>query len=200
VERGDLAAVVRFGYSAITTDRELLVWGGLFGPGGSGSRTQGVRYDPAEQEWRPMARSPLEDRAGHSAVWTGEELIVWGGDRRSDGAAYDPASDSWRAIAAAPLRGRSDHTAIWTGDEMVVWGGATGHRAKDFELLSADGAAYDPETDAWRRIATAPVRSREGHKGTKALWTGDAVLVWTGAGGATSDRTATPGGASRTRR
>src|SRR5215207_8747590 len=77
----------RFGYSAIAADRELLVWGGGFGPGGNGSRTQGVRYDPAEQEWRPMARSPLEDRAGHSAVWTGEELIVWGGDRRPDGAA-----------------------------------------------------------------------------------------------------------------
>jgi hypothetical protein len=177
----------RFGYSAIATDRELIVWGGRSGPGGSGSRAQGVRYDPAQREWRPMARSPLEDRAGHSSVWTGEEMIVWGGDRRSDGAAYDPASDSWRAITAAPLRGRSDHTAIWTGDEMVVWGGATDDGAKDFELLSGDGAAYDPETDAWRRIATAPVRSREGHKGSKAVWTGNVMLVWNGTDGAAYD-------------
>jgi hypothetical protein len=77
-----------------------------------------------------LANAP-ESRAGHTAVWTGSEMIVWGGagqsgDLMNTGGRYDPVMDTWRATNTfnAPI-GRSGHTAVWTGSEMIVWGGAT---------------------------------------------------------------------------
>jgi hypothetical protein len=61
-------------------------------------------------------------------VWTGTEMIVWGGSSGSafhiTGGRYDPATNRWRAtsIASAPT-GRELHAAVWTGREMIVWGG-----------------------------------------------------------------------------
>src|SRR5207253_11784 len=69
-----------------------------------------------------------EARAGHTAVWTGSEMIVWGGRSSggylNTGGKYNPATDSWIATSStnAPT-GREFHTAVWTGSEMIVWGG-----------------------------------------------------------------------------
>ena len=65
---------------------------------------------------------------GHTAVWTGSEMIVWGGDNAlqllNTGGRYNPSTDSWTATshhqrAHCPRL----HTAVWTGSEMIVWGG-----------------------------------------------------------------------------
>lgn len=178
----------RYGYSAVATGEEVIVWGGCCGPGGKGSRAEGMRYDPIENEWRAMADSPLSRRGGHSAAWTGEEMIVWGGLRgRSDGAAYDPERDTWREISEAPLERRSGHAAVWTGEEMIVWGGVPAGAPSENQLVLADGAAYDPNEDAWRRIPKAPIRSREGSEGAQAVWTGAEMLVWNSGEGAAYD-------------
>ncbi len=74
-----------------------------------------------------MAPSPRSD---YAAVWTGSEMIVWGGYDGSSylntGGRYDPDSDSWTPIntVGAPSP-RAGHTAVWTGKEMIVWGGGT---------------------------------------------------------------------------
>ena len=61
----------------------------------------------------------------HTAVWTGSELIVWGGGNGANtGGRYDPAGDSWMPLSNTDAPGpRNAHTAIWTGSEMIVWGG-----------------------------------------------------------------------------
>jgi hypothetical protein len=71
-------------------------------------------------------------RKNNTAVWTGSEMIVWGGYRSgpfgtNSGGRYNPGTDSWAATSTfnAPDR-RLSHTAIWTGSEMVVWGGYGG--------------------------------------------------------------------------
>jgi hypothetical protein len=68
-------------------------------------------------------------RNGHTAVWTGSEMIVWGGQdesftRLNTGGKYDPSLDTWTPTntTSAPT-GREEHTAVWTGNEMIVWGG-----------------------------------------------------------------------------
>jgi hypothetical protein len=67
-------------------------------------------------------------RVNHTAVWTGAEMIVWGGsgsiDNFDSGGRYDPAIDNWRTISTnnAP-NVRPGHTTVWTGTEMIVWGG-----------------------------------------------------------------------------
>ncbi|MGH9036484.1 MAG: hypothetical protein ACRD0O_12040, partial [Acidimicrobiia bacterium] len=86
--------------------------------------------EPAPTGWRRGAPGPLRPRRGHVTVWTGTELVVWGGDPNDEGegAAYDPRAERWRAIAAAPFRARPwpAPVAVWTGFEMLVWGGQPG--------------------------------------------------------------------------
>jgi hypothetical protein len=142
------------------------------GSGGSGS-------------WRVLADSPLAPRTGHVAVWTGHEMIVWGGLARResagpagffdarDGAAYDPKADTWRLISDAPIDGGLGYSAVWTGSEMILWGESTGGRRGN----EATGAAYKPETDSWRLITASPLSPRSGHV---AVWTGQEMVVWGG--------------------
>ena len=47
--------------------------------------------------------TPPAARYLQTAVWTGSEMIVWGGDNAAvifcnDGGRYNPASDSWTAV------------------------------------------------------------------------------------------------------
>ena len=76
---------------------------------------------------RAPSTRPLDD-ADHTAVWTGSEMIVWGGydgiSLLNTGGRYNPSTDSWTATSTtnAPAA-RADHTAVWTGSEMIVWGG-----------------------------------------------------------------------------
>lgn len=145
----------------------------------------GIRLGTLAGTWATVADAPIQGRQGHTAVWTGSEMIVWGGepgpatvdDARTsdgaDGAAYDPISDTWRLLPPAPVKGRLLHSAVWTGREMVVWGG----RALDGSP-SADGAAYDPVTNRWQMLAPAPLVS----SGSQAIvWARDQLIVVDGA-------------------
>ncbi len=114
----------------------------------------GAAYDPSADSWRRLPPAPISSRAP-LAVWTGAELLVWGtavrvDPRPRDGAAYDPATNEWRTIAESPIE-LTDATAVWTGRELIVFGAAL-HGGNFPETPTAIGAAYDPETDRWRRL------------------------------------------------
>lgn len=77
----------------------------------------GAAYDPDLDAWSPLSITNAPDsREFHTAVWTGREMIVWGGRRRngwsdsylSTGGRYVPSTDRWTPIAApsgvAPTR------------------------------------------------------------------------------------------------
>ncbi len=199
----------RLGYTAVGAGRKVIVWGGCCGGGGRGSQAPGVIYDVAHDRWNPLERTAFGNRYFHTAVWTGEEMIVWGGfagspygpgegprQLRADGAAYDPRSESWKVISPAPLAPRKDHVAVWTGEEMIVWGGSRPvlPLRKERERLFYDGAAYDPQSDTWRRLpptrllaATSPVLPSGVEPDLNAVWTGDTMLIWGPNGGASYD-------------
>src|SRR5882724_11166081 len=78
---------------------------------------------------------PPDGRGGHTAVWTGTEMIVWGGNTNAypystpfnSGGRYNPATDSWTTTSTTGAPdARYSHTAIWTGSEMIIWGGSNG--------------------------------------------------------------------------
>jgi len=81
--------------------------------------------------WSPVSTNNLpEERYSASFVWTGSEMVVWGGyhfDPLQNGARYNPTSNTWQAMTnvGAPTA-REYHTAIWTGGEMLIWGGLNG--------------------------------------------------------------------------
>jgi hypothetical protein len=123
--------------------------------------------------------------AGHTAIWTGSRMIVWGGHTSDPGGSYDPDADSWVFInnADAPA-GRVGHSAVWTGSRMIVWGGRGGGGTPPSgprpELNT--GGWYDPVRDSWTATSTtnAPF-ARADHT---AVWTGSTMIVWGGDGGA----------------
>ena len=111
----------------------MIVWGGFNGPFNTGGR-----YDPSTDSWTATSTTNAPaGRARHSAVWTGSEMIVWGGynygtsilNILNTGGRYNPSTDSWRATSTtnAPAA-RESHVAVWTGtgSEMIVWGGSVG--------------------------------------------------------------------------
>jgi hypothetical protein len=143
--------------------------------------------------WTPMAAppAPLVGRSAHTAVWTGSEMLVFGGQnafvgaaRLDTGARYAPATNTWRTMATAGARARARHTAVWTGRVMLVWGG----RPNDSDSA---GEAYNPVTDTWTSLASegAPAARMSGHS---AVWTGTEMIVWGGLS-ATSTRLNTGG-------
>ncbi len=100
----------------------------------------------ATEEWKgtPVG-APWVDR-GQTAIWTGTEMIVWGGTYHyRGGGCYNLATDTWRPISntKAP-RAEYDHIAVWTGTEMIIWVGANN-----------TGGRYDPAMDRWSPISTA---------------------------------------------
>ena len=90
----------------------------------------GGRYNPTTNNWTvtSVTNAPV-GRSYHSAVWTGSEMIVWGGfiggGDTNTGGKYNPGTNSWIATSTtnAPIA-RAAHVAVWTGGEMIVWGGS----------------------------------------------------------------------------
>lgn len=162
------------GESAVWTGHELLL-------------TSNTAYDPATGTWRHLP-GPAWGQGASVVVWTGKQMITWGGgccDQESaDGAAYTPATNSWRALPPSPLLGR--HAAgVWTGTEMIIAGGEGYKQAPDepsFTLQRvhfADAAAYNPSTRSWRKLPSMPVRRGGGYYTVtySAVWDGTEMLV-----------------------
>jgi hypothetical protein len=145
----------------------MIIWGGYQITSPSHANTGG-RYDPSTDSWQPTSTTGdvASPRDKHSAVWTGEEMLVWGGSHLSrdldTGARYDPVSDTWGPSSASngrPPR-RDNHLAVWTGADdqrMIVWGGspptATGGLYCTAECLAPGPATslgfLDHETLQW---------------------------------------------------
>lgn len=144
---------------------------------------------PADGEgighWRSIAPSPLSARSGSASVWTGEEMIVVGGnvgppcppnadcgrplasELRADGAAYNPRTDRWRLIAAAP-EPLTYARAAWTGREVIVidaWAISNGESGHTF--------AYNHRADDWRELEPPPDPYLIG-----GVWNGRELFYW----------------------
>jgi hypothetical protein len=136
-------------------------------------------------------------------VWTGTELLIWGGAEEDqpeenqvavagDGAAYEPVTRAWTPMPASPLSPRDAAFAVWTGTTALFWGGGNARGS-----LLMDGASYDPAGRTWTMLPAAPLPA--GSDGLQAIaWTGtQMVVIQPGAGAAfdpaTSSWTAVPG-------
>lgn len=183
-------------FTSVWTGTEMIVWGGS--ESGTGVHfNNGARYNPSTDSWTPTstANAPTPRRF-HKAVWTGNEMVVWGGmtGDYSNGAGflntggrYNPATNSWQptSLVGAPSP-RIDHTAIWTGSQMIVWGGNSNTGLYMPGVYT--GARYSPLADAWTPTSTRSAPSaRTRHV---SVWTGTGMLIW---GGIVEDGTATHG-------
>jgi hypothetical protein len=149
----------------------------VFLVGGDQPRVRGQAFNPATGAWRTIAPAPLAPRLGGVDVWTGSELIVWGGGSPGSpstmsGAAYHPGSDSWRPIPDAPI-GLNSASGMWTGGEMLVFGSLLDGR-NIADTPTSVGAAFDPSTNQWREMATSQLSPQA----TSAVWAGGRMVAW----------------------
>lgn len=181
-------------HSAVWTGSEMLVWGGCRGIGDACdvSMNDGAAYAAQNNSWHkiPVSVETPSPRVYQSAVWTGYEMIIWGGQenhKRSDapartvstGGAFNPATGTWRQLSPVDAPNpRQQHTAVWTGHYMVVFGGCDREVAYHCQTYFADGKRYEPATDKWLPMSldNAP-DPRRMHT---AVWTGTRMLVWGG--------------------
>jgi len=133
-----------------------------------------------EDTWTATSLAGAPDpRSFNTAVWTGSEMIIWGGAEGpgiyGDGRRYDPSTDSWTATSNSNAPdARAGHTAVWTGSEMIVWAGGVAPGLNT-------GGKYNPTADTW--TATSTSNAPEGRYGQSAVWTGSEMIVWGGSAG-----------------
>jgi N-acetylneuraminic acid mutarotase len=174
------APEARLHHTAMWTGSEMIVWGGSDSPDSPDTQyfNTGGRYNPITDSWTAtnITDAPA-GRAHHTAVWTGGEMMVWGGQGSNTlfntGGRYNPGTDSWTATSTtnAPTP-RVFHSAVWTGSEMIVWGGT--NSAGGFFT----GGRYNPNTDSW--TATSDFNAPEGRYDHTAVWTGSEMIIWGG--------------------
>ena len=169
--------------SAIWTGTRMIVWGGWDSDQYPDDYVNtGGRYDPVTDSWAPMSLTNApKGRARHTAVWTGTQMLIWGGGWNGatrSGGRYDPATDTWAVMSTvnAPSA-RTRHVGVWTGSRLVVWGGTSG--AETF----SNGGRYDPATDTWTTTTTTAAPSPR--HDASAVWSGSRMIVWGGREGST---------------
>lgn len=149
-------------------------------------------HEQPSPTWQPIAKAPIDGRIGAGAVWTGDEMIVWGGVVRAgsieavgDGAAFDPSDGSWRSIRSSPpgVLGGGGQAAAWTGRRALFWAGNSPDGP-------AGGAVYNPGRGRWRKLPRGPLGPREGYV---SAWTGSELII---VGGTLGDGLARPIAAS----
>lgn len=114
---------------------------------------------------------PLGFRSEPHVIWTGREMIVWGGRSSASyqetpltgGAAFDPVTSEWRVLPAPPLQGPDLTAVVWADDCMI--------------LISRQATlAYDPDSDEWTRLGDGPQYGPKSPGLT--VWTGEVVATW----------------------
>lgn len=168
------------------------VWNGskMLVVGGASHRSVVTAYDPKTDTWEtlPNTNAP-PGRTEGSAVWTGTEVVWFGGRQFVGGCspfcwywesyAYSSVTGSW-IQKADPARvsgshfARFGHAAAWVGGAMIAYGGSNPY------TVFSNAEAFDPALNAWVNLPDAPdARTYAGGAGLggKAYFWGGQRLV-----------------------
>lgn len=125
--------------------------------------------------------SPAElptGRAYASAVWTGADVLVFGGEGSGGATAsiakYNPTTDTASAASYALPSARFGTSAVWTGTHAFVFGGFGGTTGSTAGIVRVT-----PGTGAVTTVANLPSARYD----TSAVWTGQYAFVFGGWGG-----------------
>ena len=172
----------REAHTAVWTGSAMIVWGGLdvLPNGFTHDLNTGGVYNPGTDSWTATSTAHAPGaRDSHVAVWTGSEMIIWGGGNDTSGGRYNPNTNSWvpTSTTNAPAS-RSEPKAVWTGSEMIVWGGFA--FVGPGNIYFDTGARYNPSTNSW--VATSTTNAPTARSGHTAVWAGNEMIVWGGHG------------------
>ena len=154
------------GYTSVWTGKYLFVRAGEYNI---------MRlFDPKLNKWKAVSLrgAPLDKRINNVLVWTGKEVLIWGGSnyagnkKMSSGYLYNPETNTWRRTAPSIISERKSPAVLKIGKEIIIWG--------EFWGKKMDGAAYNTETNTWRKIADCPFKQ------PKMNFVPYATTFWTG--------------------
>ena len=136
----------------------------------------GARYNPATNTWKLTSRHGAPNaRYWHTAVWTGSEMIVWGGDQ------LPHLRPERRPLQPRHRHLDTDQPGESTLASLAARGGVDGHGDDHPRRHSGQnpvGGRYNPATDTWK--ATNPTNAANNGQGITAVWTGKEMIVWGG--------------------
>jgi hypothetical protein len=107
--------------SVVWSGTEFIVWGGT--DAGNQPLGGGSKFNPISGSWTPLSHGgPVlsTTHAGHTAVWSGTEMLLWGGTTNQFGARFNPRNDGWNPMAIGPVMRAGAH-GEWTGTNMLVY-------------------------------------------------------------------------------
>lgn len=118
----------------------------------------GLPYPYAPPGWQQRDPGPLVSRMGVAAVWSGAELLVWGGGSLladyTSGAIYRPgavAAPAWSIMTRPTIAGGPVAAAAWTGNDLFVYTTAPSR----FDPASNVWTPHDPVPGSFRALAAA---------------------------------------------
>lgn len=158
---------------------KLMVWGGYvldFLNPPPAVFNDGALYNPNTDSW--TTTSPTNAPAGRQnpvMIYTGTEVMVWGGFDVNyaplyDGAIYNPTTDTWSTMSSigAPTN-LQIYEAYLVNGKMIVFG----QNSSTWE-----GAIYDPSTDSWSSMnMTGAPSDRVNYT---VISTGTELILWGG--------------------
>lgn len=176
---------VRSQHTAVSDGgNRVYIWGGVnSSSGGTLGTANGAFYDVGTGTWttmNPVGAPPA--RKEHSAIWSGTEMIVYGGIDTGTlplgGGGRLRNDNVWVPMGTIGLPDprRTGHSAIWTGTRMIVWGGLISITPA-FTPVNT-GGSYNPSTDSWVAISTTNAPAPRGYH--EAFWNGTEMIVWGG--------------------
>jgi hypothetical protein len=107
--------------SIVWSGTEFIVWGGTDASGQS--LGGGSKFNPTSRTWTSLTHGgPVltTTHAGHSATWTGTEMLLWGGTMNQFGTRYNPRNDGWNPMSIGPAM-RQGARSEWTGTNMLLY-------------------------------------------------------------------------------
>jgi N-acetylneuraminic acid mutarotase len=125
----------------------MIVWGGAAREGDAQTAyfEDGARYNPETDSWKPIStQGAPKGRILTKAVWTGQELFLWGGVNAAQapgvadsgryvgsGGCYNPATDTWSDMAENGAPSPRLTSGVWTGLGLLTFGGYNGKHLND---------------------------------------------------------------------
>jgi hypothetical protein len=98
----------------------MIVWSGL---SGTSYVNTGGRYDPGTDSWIATSTTNAPTaRAGHTAVWIGSEMIVWGGYGGGSVGLLNTGGRYCAPGLPAQLGNISTRAFVQTGDDVMIGG------------------------------------------------------------------------------
>jgi len=176
---------------------KFVVWGGQVPPPPGVNAPDafpqtGAMYSPASNSWTTMRNTgaPLGRYAGLS-VWTGTEVIVWGGQACTadnttfadcnNGGRFNASTNNWSPLLARGPDGAPGNSYWYSigmassGSDSLVFGDRQSYSGSQ---TLTDGSLYRPATDDWTPIGTtgAPSARQDAYLG----WGGGKYFAWGG--------------------